>query len=81
MTQNLISFLKDQIYDKFVKTGDLSKAIDVEKVEIKKNKYDLYLSLIWMFLLLPISIIYLLKALWFGSLVFKLAFFMIIFSG
>ena len=71
---------KDQIFDKFIETGDLN-SIGFEKVEIKKTKWDLYISLTWIALILPISIIYLIKALWFGSIYLKLAVLMLICSS
>ena len=76
----LLITIKDEIFDKFVKSGDLGST-GYEKVEIKKNKYDLYLSLMWILLILPITLVYLIKALWFGSLYFRLAIFITIYSS
>jgi DNA-binding NarL/FixJ family response regulator len=53
----------------------------IEKVEIKKSKLDLCVSLMWVILILPVSLNYLIEALWFGSIYLKLATLILIFSS
>lgn len=75
-----LSFFKDRIYDTFYKNGDFN-ATGIKKLDIKKPTVDLYLSLFWILLILPVSIYYILKILWFGSIYFKFGFIVLIISS
>lgn len=72
---------QDKIFEELIETGELKSNKLVEKVEIKNNKYDLYIVLTWIILLLPISTIYIAQALWFGSFNIKLTFLIIMSSS
>ena len=64
---------KDEIFDVFDKHGDFS-SLGVKKHILKKNKYDLYISIFWLIVILVPSLYYFLSWFWNGSLLLKLGF-------
>ena len=64
---------KDEIFDVFDKHGDFS-SLGVKKHIIKKNKYDMYITIFWLIITLVPSCYFFLVWFWNGSLLLKLGF-------
>jgi hypothetical protein len=71
---------KDQIYDYFVR-HDTFEGNGLQRIEIPRNYYDLFIELAWMLIIGVPSIIYLLKFLWTSSFLAQIIFVILIFLG
>ena len=76
----LIVSFQDEIFDVFDKHGDFS-SLGVKKHTLKKNRYDMYITIFWLLIILIPSSYYFL--IWFlnGTFAFKLGFTAFIFIG